>query len=68
MLNAKAAYAMARDLVTKDFKDFISDSLKQIDDVDDFHVFVNFFEAFMGFYKFHHEKGDRPQSDRGGRR
>lgn len=50
MLNAKAAYAMGRDLVSKGFKDFISTSLKQVKDKDDF-------EAIMGYYKFYDEKG-----------
>jgi CRISPR-associated protein Csm2 len=56
MLNAKVSYAVGRDLVTFGFRDFISDSLRQINDKDDFDLFRNFFEAFMGFYKFHAEK------------
>ncbi len=58
MLNAKAAYAMGRDLVSKGFKDFISSSLRQIDDKDDFNAFSGLFEAFMGYYKFYDEKGE----------
>ncbi len=57
MLNAKAAYAMGRDLITKEFKDFISTSLNQIKDKDDFEAFSDYFEAFMGYYKFYDEKG-----------
>lgn len=70
MLNAKAAYAMGRDLVTKEFKDFLSDSLMQIKNKDDFDIFAGLFEAFMGFYKYYDEKGERPQREqqRGGRR
>ncbi len=60
MLNAKAAYAMGRDLVSKGFKDFIKKSLDNIDDKDDFDVFAGLFEAFMGYYKFHNEKSERP--------
>lgn len=58
MLNAKAAYAMGRDLVSKSFKDFISNSLNQIKDKDDFDAFASLFEAFMGYYKFYDEKGE----------
>lgn len=66
MLNAKAAYAMGRDLVSKGFKDFISNSLSKIHDKDDFEAFAGFFEAFMGFYKFYDEKGSI--QNQGGRR
>lgn len=58
MLNAKAAYAMGRDLVSKGFRDFISTSLNQINDKDDFDAFASLFEAFMGYYKFYDEKGE----------
>ncbi len=70
MLNAKAAYAMGRDLVTKEFKDFISQSLNQIKIKEDFDIFSGLFEAFMGFYKYYDEKGERPQRElnRGGQR
>lgn len=59
MLNAKAAYAMGRDLVSKGFKDFITNSLNQIKDKDDFDVFAGLFEAFMGYYKYYDEKGEK---------
>ncbi len=67
MLNAKVAYAVGRDLVTKGFKDFISNSLKQVNDKDDFDAFAGLFEAFIGYYKFYYEKEQRPFSQ-GGRR
>lgn len=67
MLNAKAAYAQGRDLVSKSFKDFIANSLAKINDKDDFEAFASFFEAFMGFYKFYDEKGNI-QQNQGGRR
>lgn len=67
MLNAKAAYAMGRDLVSKSFKDFISNSLNQIKDKGDFDAFAGLFEAFMGYYKFYDEKGDTVVNQ-GGRR
>lgn len=67
MLNAKAAYAQGRGLVSKNFKDFISNSLTKINDKDDFEAFAGFFESFMGFYKFYDEKGSI-QQNHGGRR
>ncbi len=56
MLNAKAAYAEARDLITKEFRAFLSEGLKQIKSPKEFQVFVHLFEAFMGYYKFLDEK------------
>lgn len=61
MLNAKAAYAHAREsggkpLISLKFKDFISSGLKNIDSKDDFDVLSSLFEAFMGFYKFEYEE------------
>lgn len=56
MLNAKAAYAMGRDLISVSFKEFISKSIEQVNDPDDFDIFAGFFEAFMGFYKYYVEK------------
>lgn len=51
MLIAKATYALGRNLVTKDFVDFIKSGVGQVQDVKDMDVFTGFFEAFMGFYK-----------------
>jgi len=56
MLNAKAAYAAGRDLIGSEFKSFLSDSLKQVNDREDFEIFCSFFEAFLGFYKYYAEK------------
>ncbi len=56
MLNAKAAYAVGRKLVSDEFKQFISESLLQIKDKDDFIAFVGLFESFIGYYKFYYEK------------
>lgn len=56
MLNAKAAYAVGRKLVSEEFKQFISESLSQIKDKDDFSAFVGLFESFIGYYKFYYEK------------
>lgn len=71
MLNAKAAYAMGRDLISKEFKDFLSESLAQVKSREDFDAFSGLFEAVMGFYKYFDEKGVRPQREqftRGGGR
>lgn len=59
MLNAKAAYAVGRkNLVSVKFKQFISESLSQIKDKDDFNAFVGLFESFIGYYKFYYEKSN----------
>lgn len=79
MLNAKAAYAHAREsggkpLISSKFKDFISSSLKNVNSREDFDVLSSFFEAFMGFYKFEYEdrkkemKKEKEQFNRGGQR
>ncbi|MBU4259654.1 MAG: type III-A CRISPR-associated protein Csm2 [Proteobacteria bacterium] len=51
MLIAKAVYAEGRGNVTKDFTDFMKESIREIRDSKDLLVFANFFEAFMGFYR-----------------
>ena len=51
MLNAKAAYAQGRKKVSKEFVQFISESLKQVRTPKDMKTFKTFFEAIMGFYK-----------------
>ncbi|MGD0489863.1 MAG: type III-A CRISPR-associated protein Csm2 [Syntrophorhabdales bacterium] len=61
MLNAKAAYAHAREsggnpLISQGFREFITRSLEKVNDRDDFEVFASFFEAFMGFYKLLYEQ------------
>lgn len=67
MLNAKAAYAMARnELVSKGFKDFIDHSLRLVNDKDDFNAFAGLFEAFVGYYKYYFEMKKKENS--GGRR
>lgn len=58
MLNAKAAYAEGRKLITREFKEFICKSLMQVKENNkkSFEVFLSFFEAFMGYYKFEESK------------
>lgn len=53
MLNAKAAYAKGRGLISDSFKNFLSNSLQQVNDKDDFEVFTGLFEAFMGYYRLY---------------
>jgi CRISPR-associated protein Csm2 len=76
MLNAKAAYAHAREsggkpLISTKFKDFISSSLNNVTSKEDFTVLSSLWEAFMGFYKFEYEerkkemKQQREQSQHG---
>lgn len=59
MLNAKAAYADGRNHITKEFKEFIQKCISLVDTKKDFDVFVKFFEAFMGFYRYYDELYDK---------
>lgn len=56
MINAKLAYAKARDLITDDFKDLFTNAINKIEDRADFFVFSDFFEAFVAFYKQYNSK------------
>lgn len=58
MLNAKAYYAEGRGLITQEFRNFIQQCLSQVKTKKDFEVFVKFFEAFMGFYRYYDEMRD----------
>lgn len=51
MINSKVAYSYGRRLIGEEFKKFISQCIKKIEDKNDFEVFVGFFEAFLGFYQ-----------------
>jgi CRISPR-associated protein Csm2 len=55
MLNAKAAYAEGRKLITDEFKTFIRLSIGHVteDNHSSFKLFKSFFEAFMGYYKYY---------------
>lgn len=53
MLIPKAVYAQGRGLVSENFVDFIRSSVTQIKTPDDLSVFADFFEAFMGFYRYY---------------
>ncbi|MGQ9922279.1 MAG: type III-A CRISPR-associated protein Csm2 [Desulfobacca sp.] len=56
LLIPKGAYAQGRELVSKDFVDFLRGSVQQVRSREDLAVFANLFEAFMGFYRL-----DRPR-------
>ncbi len=56
LLIPKAAYAQGRELVSKEFVEFIKGSVQQVQSREDLAVFANLFEAFMGFYRL-----DRPK-------
>lgn len=58
MLKAKAAYAEGRKLITQEFNDFIKLSIAEVKENDQasFDLFLSFFEAFVGFYKFEESK------------
>lgn len=51
MLNAKAAYAQGRNLVTKEFVDWFRDCVKQVDSPRSLKHFRLHFEATLGFLK-----------------
>ncbi len=53
MLNAKAAYDLARGLVTEKFRDLVKSTVKQVNTPADVKVLKGFFEAFMGYYKLY---------------
>ncbi len=51
MLNAKAAYAQGRNLVTEDFVKWLRDCIQQIDSPRTLNHFRLHFEAMLGFLK-----------------
>lgn len=51
MLNAKAAYAQGRNLVTQDFVKWFRDCLAQVNDARSLNHFRLHFEAMLGFLK-----------------
>ena len=56
MLIAKVVYARGRDLVTESFENLIKEGIYQIEKKEDLHIFTNFLEAFMGYYKVYGPK------------
>jgi CRISPR-associated protein Csm2 len=53
LIRAKVFYSLGRGHIDEDFKEMIEGCLNQIEDWEDFEVSKNFFEAFMGYYRFH---------------
>ncbi len=69
MINAKVAYSKARksmgkNLISEQFKEFLTSSINAVRDRKDFKVFVNLFEAFMGFYKYEYQKNQEDKRRR----
>ncbi|MDL1970758.1 MAG: type III-A CRISPR-associated protein Csm2 [Candidatus Desulfofervidaceae bacterium] len=49
MLKAQAAYAKARGRVSKNFKTFIDEQIKEVNNLKDFNAFCDLFEAIVAF-------------------
>ena len=56
MMNAKAAYALGRKLVDKNYCDLLNHCLGQVNKPKQMRTFKLFMEAFMGFYKVERPK------------
>ncbi len=56
MMNAKAAYALGRKLVDKNYCDLLNHCLGQVNKSEQMRTFKLFMEAFMGFYKVERPK------------
>ena len=56
MMNAKAAYAQGRDVVSGEFVCLVRHTLAQVQDEKSLHLCKLFWEAFMGFYKLERPK------------
>lgn len=65
MINAKASYAEGRKLTTPLFTSLIKQTTNHLDSdyLPTFEIFKNFFEAFMGFYKFYESKSKFDEED-----
>lgn len=51
MIYAKVSYSKGRKIISSRFDSFMKTSLQQVNTLEQFKVFVAFFEAFMGFYR-----------------
>jgi len=51
MLNAKVAYARARNVINEEFVRMISSCVAQVKEKKDLEIFKLFFEAVLGFHK-----------------
>lgn len=50
MLKAKVSYAYGRQVVTKEFEEFINEKINMIKTKEDFKAFVLHFEAVVGYF------------------
>ncbi|MDL1957530.1 MAG: type III-A CRISPR-associated protein Csm2 [Candidatus Desulfofervidus auxilii] len=53
LMRAKLYYSLGRKHITDEFRTMVESCLNQVETWDDFEVFKNFFEAFMGYYRYH---------------
>ncbi|RKX59695.1 MAG: type III-A CRISPR-associated protein Csm2 [Thermodesulfobacteriota bacterium] len=53
LIRAKLYYSLGRKHITDEFRTMVESCLNQVETWDDFEVFKNFFEAFMGYYRYH---------------
>jgi len=53
LIRAKLYYSVGRKHITDEFRTMVESCLNQVETWDDFEVFKNFFEAFMGYYRYH---------------
>lgn len=51
MINAKLSYSCERKHISQNCKNLFTICINRIEDIDDFMLFVDFFEAFIAFYK-----------------
>lgn len=58
MLNSKAVYAEGRELTTESFTSLIKQCISQLDTskMETLYILKNFFEAFIGYYRFYEFK------------
>ncbi|MCX7830772.1 MAG: type III-A CRISPR-associated protein Csm2 [Acidobacteria bacterium] len=53
MIMAKVKYAKGRKHITQEFVNLFEKCLNQIETKEDFYIFVDFLEAFMGYLKYY---------------
>ena len=56
MIKAKSAYSYGRDLIGQNFKNILDEGIDYASkSLEALNAFINFFEAFLGYYKFYIE-------------
>ena len=58
MIKSKVAYSFGRDKIHKKFKTFIDDNIDGINTFQDLKYFITYFEAVLGYIKYHEEVKD----------